>query len=233
MDALNTPLHRRRTSARIARRLALAGLLALPIGLGGCVVGELVGGMIQSERRNSTKTVEAEYTGLAGKNFAVVVSADRVIQADHPEVIVRLTNEIGNRLAKEAGASGFVPGASVLQFQYSNPRWVAMTMGELAQALGVERLVYVDLVEYRLNDPGNSYLWQGVAAGQVGVVEADSSFPDEFAFQKQIKVGFPDQDGLGPADFPRTAVNTALANRFTDRASWLFYKHEEKYYPDY
>ncbi len=196
-------------------------------------MGQLIGGMIESERRQGTREVEREYTGLESKTFAVVVAADRVIQADFPEVIGRVAQDISERLAKEAGASGYVPGNVVLEFQYNNPRWVTMTLGQVAKELGVERIVYVDLVEYRLNDPGNAYLWQGSAQGMVGVIEADSNSPDEFAFQKQVRVKFPDDDGLSPGDVPRAAVNTALVKRLIDRAAWLFYDHEEKYYADY
>jgi hypothetical protein len=218
----------------VARRLVwCVALLALALSQGGCFVGELAGGMIESHRRNSTKTVEAEYAGLSNKTFAVVVSADRMIQADYPEVIVKLSTDIAERLAKSANASGYVPGKSVMDYQFNHPRWVTMTHGELAKALGVQRLVHVDLVEYRLRDAGNQYLWQGVAAGTIGVVEADGTLPDEFAFQKPIRVRFPDHDGMGPGDFPQAAVNTELARRFVDRAAWLFYAHEEKYYPDY
>ncbi len=205
--------------------------MSLP--LGGCFIPQLIGGMLESERRTGNRTVEREYIGLEGKTFAVVVAADRIIQADFPEVIGKLTDDISERLAKEAGASGYVPGRSVLEFQYNNPRWVTMTLGQVAAQLGVQRIVYIDLVEYRLNDPGNSYLWLGSAQGMVGVVEADSSSPDEFAFQKQIRVKFPDDEGKSPTDLPRAAVNTALIRRYIDRASWLFYTHEEKYYADY
>jgi hypothetical protein len=163
----------------------------------------------------------------------VVVTADRMIQADHPEVVAKLTIDIADQLAREAGASGFVPGMSVLEYQYNHPRWVTMPLGQLAKALEVERLVFIDLQEYRLNDPGNPYIWQGVASGLVGVVHADSALPDEFAFQKQIRVKFPDKSGMGPADLPRGAVNTTLVKRFVDRAAWLMYDHEEGYYPDY
>lgn len=226
----------RHTSTRalfvgLAIGLGLAGLV---LGLAGCnLVGGLVGGMAESYKRSAKHPVEAKHAGLAGKSFAVIVSADRIIQADHPEVVAKLSIDIADRLAKEANASGFVPGQVVLEYQFNHPRWVAMPMGQLAKDLGVERLVYVDLVEYRLNDPGNQYIWQGVASAMVGVVHADSTLPDEYAFQEQVRVKFPDKDGLGPTDLPRAAVNTALVSRLTDRASWLLYDHEEGYYPDY
>lgn len=222
----------RRRSLLLAAGLALGSALALtPAGCN--IVGGLVGGMAESYKRSSTKTVEAEHTGLEGKSFAVVVTADRMIQADHPEVVAKLTIDIADQLAREAGASGYVPGMSVLQYQYNNPRWVTMPLGELAKALDVQRLVFVDLQEYRLNDPGNPYIWQGVAAALVGVVHADAALPDEFLFQKQLRVKYPDKGGMGPSDLPRAAVNTTLVKRLVDRASWLMYAHEEPYYPDY
>lgn len=209
------------------RALALTLLVLSPLSAGCTTVGALVGGMAESARRSGTSEVDAEYKGLAGKSFAVIVAADRIIQADFPDAVARLSTAIADRLRQNAGASGFVPGEQVLQWQYNNPRWSAMPVAQLAQELQVERLVYVDLIEYRLNDPGNAYLWSGLATANVGVIEADSSIPDDFAYQAQLTVRFPDEEGMGPAELPLAAVNTELARRMTDRVSWLFYKHEE------
>lgn len=226
---------RRRSKAassvtRAGWAVGLAGAGAL---LPGCFVGEIAGGMIESHRRTSTKTVEGEYRGLSGKSYAVVVSADRLIQADHPEVVGRMTVDLAERLKDQVGATGYVPGQTVLAWQFNTPRWATMSHSEIAKALGVERLIVVEVLEYRLNDPGNQYVWQGVAAGSVSVVEADTDFPDEFSYQKSLRVKFPDKDGFGPTDLPRAAVNSELARRLIDRAAWVFFDHEEKYYPDY
>lgn len=213
---------------RLVIPTCLVGLGFALAGSGGCVVGELAGYLAESARREGSTTIPAEYGGLKDRSFAVIVTADRVIQADHPAVIARLTTEISKRLAQNVGAAAFVPGEEVLQYTYNHPRWSTMPPGELATALGVQRLVFIELTEYRLNDPGNQYLWQGVATGTVGVIEADSTVPDEMAFQKQVTVKFPTKDGYGPADIPRAGVNSELTRRFIDRASWLFYAHDEK-----
>lgn len=215
---------------------AAAGSLGAALVCGGCNIIGFGGAVVESYRRNSTKTVDPEYVGLAGHSFAVVVSADRAIQSDYPEIVARLTAGISERLrdpANGVGASGWVPPAKLLQYLYDHPRWVTMPHSELAKSLGVERIVYVELREYRLNDPGNQYLWEGVAEGTVGVIDPESPMPDEFVFERPVRVKFPDKAGYGPADMPGQAVNTELARRFTDRASWPFYSHEEKYYPDY
>lgn len=211
-------------------------LMLTVVGSGGALAGcfeTLIGGMAESYRRTGTRSVPPEYTGLAGKSFAVVVAVDRVTQADFPEMVQKVTIDTSERLAKHAGGSGYIPGVKVLEYQYRHPRWVTMTMGQLREALGVERLVYVDLEEYRLNDIGNSYLWDGVASATVGIVEAESPAPDEFVFEKAVTVKFPDVMGQGPNELPYAAVQTELVRRLVDRVTWLFYEHEEKYYPDY
>lgn len=215
--------------------ICLATLLAL-IGVGplaGCAAGVLAAGMVESYRRTSTRAMPSEYDGLRDKSFAVIVSADRLIQSNYPRAVARLTTLITQQLIEHADAAGVVPPAMVLEFQYNYPRWVAMTYEELAEHFGVERLVHIELYEFRLNEPGNSYLWGGLAAGMVGVVEADGPLGDEFAFSKQIAVKFPDDSGFGPTDFTAAQITAVLEKRFVDRVTWLFYEHQEPYYPDY
>jgi hypothetical protein len=222
--------------------LAATLLLTMAFVQSGCGIAGFGGAMIESYRRNSTKAVEGEYHGLKGKNWAVVVAADRAIQGEHPDLVVWLTAKATERLVmhqdvvgkdEAIGAAGFVKAEDVLKYQYEHPGWIAMPKGDLAKALGVERLIYIEVLEYRLNEPGNQYLWSGLAAGNVDIYEADSEAPDEAAFQKSVRVGFPDKSALGPSDLPRAAVATELGRRFVDRVTWVFYRHQEPYYPKY
>jgi hypothetical protein len=217
-------------------RLALFALLLAALTLPGCAIAGFGGAMLESYRRSSTRPIDPEYTGLAGKNWAVVVSAPRSIQGEFPDTVAYLTSKITERLVQQqdhvAGA-GYIPAPTVLNYQYQHPRWVTMSYSDLAKALGVDRLIYVEIQEYRLNDPGNQYIWAGIATGILGVAEADGPAGDEFAYTKTISVKFPDKTGMGQNDFSHAEVNTVLASRFVDRASWLFYRHEEPYYPKY
>lgn len=209
--------------------LILTVLVILP----GCAAGVLVGGMMESYREASTRTIPSEYDGLQDKSFAVFVAADRLIQSDHPQEVARLTTLLTQRLIENANASGVVPPAAILEYQYNHPGWIALSYDELADHFGVERLIYVDLYEFRLREPGNAYLWDGVAAAQIGVVEADGPLGDEFVYSKQIVVQFPDADGYGPTDYSSSQISAVLEKRFVDRVTWLFYEHEEPWYPDY
>ena len=192
---------------------------------------------MESYRESSTKVVEPDYLGLEGKSFAVVVTAERSIQADHPSLVDYLTAQMAGRLSDPAcipRAGGFIPAVQVLKYMYSNPGWTARPYSDVAKDLGgVERLVVVEVTEFRLNDSGNQYLWEGLAAATISVVETDSILADEVSYQKAVAVDFPDQSGFGPNEMNAATVRTELARRLLDRASWLFFSHQEPYYPDY
>ncbi len=229
--------HRLPDSPGHGARIGVGLLLAIfTLSLQGCNIIGFFGGMAETNRRNSTKRVHAEYTGLKAKNWAVVIIADRSIQAEFPGLVTWMEGKFCERLVNEQtkiAAAGMVPADKVLRYTFDHPSWVSMPYSELAKALQVNRLIVVEVLEYRLNEPGNQYLWSGVASGTVGVVEADTMVQDEFAFSKPVRVRFPDDDNSGPADLSRAVVTTALGNRFLDRATWLFYDHDEPYYPKY
>jgi hypothetical protein len=213
--------------------IAIAGAIGALLLGGGCQIVSLVGMMAETYKETGTKEIKAEYTGLTGKSFAVIVAADRILMAEHPRLQSEVTTIVSMRLREHSGATGFVPPESLMKFQVDTPRWKAMSAKDLAEELGVERLVYVELTDFRLREAGNAYLWSGRASANVSVLEADGSIDDEFIFRKSVAVDFPDQDGFTPEDYSAEYVTTRLRTRLCDRIVWLFHDHEEPYYPDY
>lgn len=207
------------------------GLLAASaLACAGCQAVALAGVMADTFEKTGTKTVYPEYERLHGKTFAVVIAAERVMQGNDPRAVTRITNAITRKLVQNKdlhGAAGFVPGTKVMELQYSKPRWSTWSYGKLADEFGVDRLIVIDLQEYRLSEPGNAYLWSGAVVGKVGVVEADEINPDEFVFTKEIRVTFPDESGVTTSAINRATVSANLEERFSDRVAWLFFKHEE------
>jgi hypothetical protein len=208
--------------------------LALLGAMSGC---QLVGVVAENYRRTQTRTVNAESLALEAKTFAVVVSADRGIHAQFPLLAESLAAKITERLANPANtprAAGYVPTPDVVRYISDNPTWALKEKSELARALGgVDRLLIVELLEYRLHAPGNPYIWDGVGSASVAVYDPTSPNPEMPVFERTITVRFPDQQGRGPEEMPPTLVNSALMLRIVDRVSWLFYTHEEPYDPTY
>ncbi|HVZ94339.1 MAG TPA: hypothetical protein VG797_07505 [Phycisphaerales bacterium] len=204
--------------------------------MAGCWIPLAIGGMVESYKKDSTHSVEGEYTGLRGKTYAILVMTDRIILGNFPTIIGRFAAQATDRLTSEnakIGATGAVPAAWVMEFQLANPAWTSWTYDRIMDELGVERLVVIDITEYRLQEPGNSYLWDGVTSARVGVVEKEASIPGEFDFKKDVRVAFPNKKGIGPQDMSREVVQGQLDRRLLDRVTWLFYEHQEPYYPEY
>lgn len=202
--------------------------------LSGC---QVVGVAVENYRKDATKTIRAESLALEGKSFAAIVSADRGIQGDYPMLMEIVTAKVIERLSNPANvppAAGFVPARDVLKYVYETPSWSLKTKSEVATALGgVERVLVVELLEYRLHDPGNPYVWDGMASATVSVYDPSSPTSEIAVFEKTVSVKFPDKKGMGLEDMNASLVSQALTLRLVDRATWLFYSHEEPYYPTY
>lgn len=211
--------------------LLLASIACASLALGGCIAGA-VGAIGQQIERGKKLDVPAAYDGLEGKTCAVIVNADYATLVEHPAVVKNITANVSARIAQYVKDATVLPPATVLGWQYRTPQWRAMPYGDIAKELGVERLVFIDLYEYRLNPTGNSYLWDGVAGGHIGVVEADSLAPDEFVFTSNVVSKFPDKEGVGRESARREDIELGLLTLFIQRSSWLFYRHIEDKYPD-
>ncbi len=218
MPNFRSPLRAAALGACIA-----AASLALP----GCFIPATIGGMAESYHRTGKSEHQAEYTGLAGKSFAVVATGSRMMEADHPGLTARLIQRVNDRLIVNAAPSYAIPSADLLTVLYNAPHWPALTRGEVAEMLGVERLVVIEIIEYSLHEPGNQYVWDGVASVLVTVYESDSGLPDDPVYEKAIRVTFPDARGFMRTDIPEAAVTSELSNRLVNRIAWLFYDHEE------
>lgn len=212
--------------------VALLGI-ACSISLSGCFIPLAIGGAVESYRKDSKQWIDPETDVLDGKTYAVVATAGRMIQADHPELVENVIARFQQRLAEAQIGKGQVDTGDLLRYLYNRPEWVARPLGDLAKELGVDALVFVEITEFRLQDPGNQYLWSGVAAGNVQVIHADPTLGDQYVFQRAVRVKFPDKDGFGPNDFSAVQIRSVLLARFMDRASWPFYRHEEPFYPEY
>jgi len=211
----------------IKATLACSALTLVMLNLSGCIIGATIGGMAESYKRTGTSEVEAEYEGIAGKSFTVVVSADRMIEGVNPGIAARITQRVNDRLIQNARPSHAIPSTDLLTVLYNTPQWPAMPRSEVAEMLEVQRLIVIELTEYRLHEPGNQYIWDGSASCIVTVYESDSPFPDDPVYEKAVRVSFPDMGGLMRTEIPEAAVNTEIANRLTNRIAWLFYTHEE------
>jgi len=204
-----------------AASLGLATLVASA----GC---EAFGYAVQSIDSESDVEFVAKYDGLNGKRIAVLVDAPLDTQYEHRTVVPALCDYISAGLKEIADGARILPPNYAVAYQANNINWPSMDLGDLARVLGVERLVIVDLVEYRLNAPGNSYLWDGVLVADINIFEADGADPTTPVFSERVKARYPSVDGKRREDAPAATIEQGLQIKFAQDTVNLFRTYTRK-----
>ncbi|MHC5008406.1 MAG: hypothetical protein ACYTGF_13725 [Planctomycetota bacterium] len=213
-------------------RAATIVLLAGSLLLAGCGIERLVGGMAQNYEYQKVIEVHARYADLEGKTVAVLVDVDMGTLYDHPEVMLTIANNVSREIAIGVPSARVVAPNYVSEWQFRTPMWSAMPYGEIADSLGVDRVVHIDLYEYRLHPAGNRWLWEGVCAANIGIIERNGLDPDSYADVFSIESTYPPLKGVGRDSATAELIQTGLLALFIEKTGWLFYSHFEPKYPD-
>lgn len=197
--------------------------IAFALVASGC---QVAGGIADAYEREKIVTVQAEYDGLAGKRVVVLYDTSMDIRYDFPNAVPLLTDYLSMWIAAHCMDSEVLPTRDVMLFQDANPGWPSMDYADIAQFLNAERLVIIDLIEYRLMEPGNSYLWDGYIVADIGVIEADGPDPSSFVYQKRMASRFPTVDGVTREQVPQATIEDGLQIDFSRKTARLFYTYE-------
>jgi hypothetical protein len=211
------------------RFMTLAAGAAL---LGGCAVTSLIGGALQNQEYQKLIEVHARYDGLKDKKFAVLVDVDLGTRYEFPNLVTTVTDGVSRRLMASVPGSAALPTNFVMAWQYRTADWHSLPYGDVAERLQVDRIVLIDIYEYRLHPPGNRYEWDGVAGANISVIEREAPDPDMVVDTFNITSRYPGKTGYGPESASRTLIETILLNDFIKRIDWLFHDHLEPKYPD-
>ena len=207
------------------------GLCAVLICLPGCIT-DLIGGVSQNIEYQRKKEVLAEYNGLEDRTVAVLVMADLSTLYEFPDLTAKITSGLTSRIGRDVPGAQMMMPEAIIAWQYRTPQWEAMPFGDLAEALGVDRVVYVDIYEYRLNPPGNYWLWEGVCGASIGIIERDGIDPDSFVKTFNVAVEYPTITGVSRENASAVQIETGVLAEFIKKSAWKFHDHIEPKYPD-
>ena len=200
--------------------------------LEGCGAFYLAGGMAQSFEYQKRVEVLARYEGLEHKTIAVVVDTDLGTLHQYPKHPELVSSGVGGLIAREVSGVRVRTPALVREWQFSTPRWNAMPYSDMLKALQVERIVLIDIHTFRLNPPGNRWIWEGECTATIGIIEDDSHNPDEFSDAYHVTARFPTIKQLDRDSARADVIETGLLTEFMKQSAWLFYQHLEPKYPD-
>lgn len=205
----------------------------------GCSIFAFGGAVKQSIEDQKLVETHPVYN-LDEQTIAVVISANLAVHYQHPGIANLIAEGVVARLAKASseGKAGvkkirILDPSVVAHWQFNTPQWSAMPTSELIEQLNVDRVIYIDLHEYRLTPPGNEWLWEGLCEATIGVVEKDAYEQDGFTDVYTIAATFPRRPSvLARQEADEADIARGLLTEFMKQTAWLFYFHLEPKNPD-
>lgn len=165
-------------------------LLSLLLSLQGCA---LLGVAANAIPQNT----QAKYSGLEGKSVGIIVWADRGILIDWGALQIDLANSVQAKLiASEAeemkAVSWPYPPASYVRYMRDHPQMSSQPISDIAPRLGVQRLIYIEVHEFRTRSQLTVELFRGEANASLQIVEVDAAGAGKVAFSEDdLHVVFP------------------------------------------
>ena len=172
-------------------------------------------------------SVDAEYSGLDHQSVAVLVAADEYTLFEYPDATDDVCRQISTQLASSVPGVKVVNPQQINVFQKENPFWSALSSGDLIERLRIDRLIYIDLIQYALHEPGNSYMWQGVVMANLTVASADSDDPNHPVYSTTVQDRYPQDKAIGVLVADHPTIRLGLLRSFANKVVNLFQPHDE------
>lgn len=226
-----------RRAGRNTMPLALAALLLLAVTSNGCQLFGYIAGAGFGGDDGKKVEVEAEYLGLQGKTTAVMVNSDEFTLYQHPSAPLKVCRSVCERFKVDLANARVTDPDQLIKWQQDHPHWSTLRYSELIHKINVDRIVYIDLVEYSTHDePGNKYQLRGTIMANVSVIEAPGpdgkgGSGDNFAYSTTVRSRFPEDNPVGMLDADEQMVEYGVLANFSQSVSGLFHLHQETIKP--
>ena len=213
--------------------MSAISVVLLASATGGCALFGYLGHVVAGSDDEKTKPrVEPEYLDLQDKTIAVLVNADEFTLYEHPEAPLAISLAVSARLAVNVPGAKLVNPDQLVKWQRNNPYWNTLRYSRLVHKLNVDRIVFIDLVQYSTHDPGNRYVLRGTVVANVSVIEAAEAdgtggSGDDFAYTTIVRTQFPGDNPVGLLDSDEQTVVLGMLANFSAHLSDLFHDEDK------
>lgn len=177
------------------------------------------------------ETIEPEFVFPeipAKPTMLVLVDESTFQSASYPPIRQTLTQTVNQHLEEQGVAGNTVSVSRLLKYAAATPGYQLLSIQEIGEAMQADYVVYVKIVDFRLQDSPDVSIWNGRLEATARVVDARSG---QCLWPLGLPDGFPVEPVIVPRhndSSPRYAQRLAkeMARTLGDRVAKLFYEHE-------
>ena len=200
-------------------------LLIISVTIGGCNLLEYPLYVLLGQ---SHTKVKAEYTGLENQTVAVLIVGQSAIDFEEPYARMDLA------LATEQALTEYVKGVEladqekIQNFQRSRFDWYGLPVSDIINQFQVQRLLYVELIQFTIREPESVNLLRGHIWAQLRVYEKESHTPDLPVFETEVEVIFPEQAPAPYSEAARFNIRQQSIALFALEVARKFHDHKKE-----
>lgn len=207
--------------SRWMRRSILAlALLAAGGGLASC--GFLAGAFQQQ----TGKAVEATYRNLDNKSLAIVVDPDPATALEYAGARTEIGAFVTAQFQQNMPNVKLLRYQDVIRWQDETLQWQGLPVKDIGKHFGTERVLYIELLDYRTREAGATNLLRGHIHAMARVFEVDTPGPNA-AWEKEFDVAWPPTAPMDVLKANDTAVRKRVLEVFSEQLVGQFYDHKE------
>ena len=203
-----------------SRALVWLGLACVALALPGCWLAA-------AKERVEGKQVNALYDGLKGHSVAVVIWADNETVWEYASAQEDIASFINQQLRTDMPSIRLMNYRDVLNWQQETLHWEALEVKDIGKHFSVDRVIYIELLEYSSHEPGSADLLRGHIRANAKVYETDTP-GDAPAWHGEIDTYFPKDSPADPGRSSEITVRKRALEEFSKTLVGYFYDHKEK-----
>ena len=194
--------------------LALALLLAT---CGGCQLGAVL-------LADPNPEVDAKFEELAESRVMVLTYAKLSALLKNPSLQMEVMQGVTKNLRKQLGKkTEVVEPTEVAAWLDENPDWQGIPLDQIGQQFDANFLVYVELEQFSIREPGSTILYRGRARSNVMVVEtARGAKP---VFRSQVDMVYPRDKVVSATEISHDRFKQQILAVYNDRVARLFHSY--------
>ena len=200
-------------------------LFLLPVFLGGCNWFEFPAFVLFGQTHEKVK---AEYTNLEDKRVAIIIAGLPAIDFEDPYARMDLALASAELIKQQVKEVQFVEQEKIERFQQENLDWISMPMREIGHKFGVDRILYIELMQFTTVEPESVNLVRGRVWSQVSIYEVDSPQPNVPVYETEIQVVYPEHGPLPMSDTALIAARQQIIILYAQELSRKFHDHKRK-----
>ena len=177
----------------------------------------------------------AKYNGLANQSIGVMVWADRGVSIDWPDIQLDTAGALEGKLQASQkakvpelkGTTWPVVPASIVRYQRDHPEIEAYPITDTAPKLGVTRLIYVEVQEFRTRSESAVELYRGSLSANIKILEISDGHAKIGYEEDGVRVVFPKRSPPeGAMEGQDTAIYAGTLDEFSNAICERLIRHE-------